>query len=355
MRPRILFVVMSAVAPVATVDQLARSLAPHHVLLHHDFAQTPDFPLQSPNVSFVPEPRRTGWASFGFVEGIFHSLAHAVEQLDFDYLQLLSPTCLPIKPMALFDRHVAEPFDAHFGAIDLLADDECLLNVGYRATTAHDSFGHRVLRRLTGESLRGATQRRHEAGIWLRSGDPPDPRARLARAALRAGTLHALRRTPFGDGLRPYYGSVWFGARPHIVRGMVEAFRDPEVRSHFRGLRISEEFLVPSLLMKLAPRHGPLNHFISRFDEAHPTRLADSDLPDLRASKAYFARKFSDDVADPLRRRVLEELAGMRDDVGIAPVGLASQWEYGAAPSPSRPRRREPVAALAQPFGRPVA
>lgn len=355
MRPRILFVVMSAVAPVATVDQLARSLAPHHVLVHHDFSQTPEFPLQAQNVSFVPEPVRTGWATFGFVDGIFHSLAQAVEHLDFDYLQLLSPTCLPIKPMALFDRHVAEPVDAHFGAIDLLADDECLLNVGYRATTAHDSFGHRVLRRLTGESLRGATQRRHEAGIWLRSGDPPDARARLARAALRAGTLHALRRTPFGDGLRPYYGSVWFGARRPIVRGMVEAFRDPGVRSHFSGLRISEEFLVPSLLMKLAPRHGALNHFISRFDEAHPTRLDMSDLQELRASPAFFARKFSDQVEDALRNRVLEELAGVPPDVPSLETGVVGPRRPGSAADQPRPRRCEPAVAGVQPLSRPAA
>ena len=44
MSPRIVFVVMSAVSKPGTIDQLARALAPHLVLVHHDFSQTPDFP-----------------------------------------------------------------------------------------------------------------------------------------------------------------------------------------------------------------------------------------------------------------------------------------------------------------------
>ena len=66
-RPRIVFVLMSAVAQPETVDQLAQALAPHVVLVHHDFSQTPHFPLSAPNVRFVPDPVRTGWAQFGFV------------------------------------------------------------------------------------------------------------------------------------------------------------------------------------------------------------------------------------------------------------------------------------------------
>jgi len=97
MKPKLVFLVMSAVSRPATIEQLARALAPHLVLVHHDFSQTPNFRLTAPNVRFVPNPRRTGWAVFGFVEGIFHSLQHATANFDFDYLQLLSPTCLPLR------------------------------------------------------------------------------------------------------------------------------------------------------------------------------------------------------------------------------------------------------------------
>src|SRR3954447_10256317 len=103
MDTKIVFLVMSAVSKPGTVDQLARALAPHCVLVHHDFSQSPEFPLSAPNVRFVPDPKRTGWGVFGLVEGIFHSFRYALANLEFDYLQLLSPTCLPIKPLRDFE------------------------------------------------------------------------------------------------------------------------------------------------------------------------------------------------------------------------------------------------------------
>ncbi|HYD76358.1 hypothetical protein [Ramlibacter sp.] len=339
MNPRILFVVMSAVAPVATVDQLARALQPHDVLVHHDFSQTPDFPLQSPNVAFVPEPRRTGWATWGFVEGIFHALRHAVEQRDFDYLQLLSPTCLPIKPMAQFEAHVAGGVDAHFGAIDLLADRDCLMSVGYRAFSPEGGFRHRVLRRLSREYFAGSASRRDEVGVWIHAGGGAGWRARLAWEATRLAAAGAWGRHSFGAALPPYYGSVWFGARKEMVRRLVQGFDEPQLRAWASGLRIAEEFLVPSLLMRASRTRGPLNHYISRYDQAHPRRLEESDLPALRATPAFFARKFPDDPAAPVRLRVLEELVAK---------GSASVVVPGPCGAPAD--RAQPPQAV-QPFG----
>lgn len=158
--PRILFLVMSAVTPPETLDQLARSLHPHPVLVHHDFSQSPDFRLRAENTQFVPEPRRTGWGTYGLVQGIFHSMEFADRHLDFDYLQLLSPTCLPIKPLRDFEAHVSGTADAHFGAIDLINDVECLMTIAYRAFTPPRTLRHRVLSRLSREYFRGSDARR---------------------------------------------------------------------------------------------------------------------------------------------------------------------------------------------------
>ena len=357
MAPRIVFVVMSAVAKPGTIDQLARSLAPHRVLVHHDFAQTPDFRLEADNVLFVPNPKRTGWATFGFVEGIFHALEHAVEHLEFDYLQLLSPTCLPIKPMAQFEAHVSGPADAHFGAIDLLADRECLLNVGYRAFTPEDSLRHRVLRRLTSDYFSRAAGRRDEAGIWLRSGSARWHGLPLG-LGLRAAALRMLGRHPFGPDLRPYYGSVWFGAKPAVVRGMVDLFKQPKLRGYFQRIRIAEEFLVPTLLMHLSTHKGPLHHFINRFDEAHPGKLVEADLSTLRATRAYFARKFPDDPGAAVRIAVLKELAGSQATTG-APDDEDDR-DPGPAPIPPRQEHPRPGASRLpsgfglEPAARPV-
>ena len=309
MRPKIVFVVMSAVSKAATTEQLARALAPHIVLVHHDFHQTPHFPLEAPNVRFVPNPKRTGWAVFGFTDGIFHSLRYALANLDFDYLQLLSPTCLPIKPLQLFEAHVSGPADAHFDCIDLLRDRDALMSVGYRAFTPEQSFRHRVARRLSRAYFGAEHGRRDEAGIWLRSGAAPGVVPWIALASIKALCRPSIGRHIFDDSFRPYCGSTWFGARRQVVGGMVDIFSRPVVHDYFSRLRIPDELLVPSLLMHLGVRKGPMNHFIQPFDEAHTGEIHEEHIDQLRRSSAFFARKFPDDPAATVRLRVLRELA----------------------------------------------
>ena len=308
MKPKIIFLVMSAVSKPATVEQLARALAPHTVLVHHDFSQTPNFTLTAPNVRFVPNPKRTGWAVFGFVEGIFHSLRYAMANLDFDYLQLLSPTCLPIKPIEQFEAHVSGSADAHFACIDVLRDRDALMSVGYRALTPEKSFRHRVVRFLSLAYFGASSGRRDEAGIWLRSGADRGIVPWIALATVKAFCQPWIGRHIFDESFRPYYGTTWFGARRHVIGGMVEIFSRSAVHDYFSRLRISDEFLIPTLLMQLAPRRGSMNHFIQRYDEAHPGEFDEDHIEQLRTSAAYFARKFPDNPAAPIRARVLREL-----------------------------------------------
>lgn len=308
---KIVFVVMSAVARPATVDQLARALAPHPVLVHHDFSQSPHFRLQAPHARFVPKPKRTGWAVFGFSEGVFHSLRHALDHLDFDYLQLLSPTCLPIKPMRQFEQHVCGPAEAHFDCIDVLRDRDALMSVGYRAFTPEGSLRHRALRRLSRGYFGQAPGRRDEAGVWLRSGRGPGVLPWVAQAAVGAFSHPWIGRHPFDRSLRPYFGSPWLGARRHVVQGLVEQFERPEIRAWFSRLRIADEFLMASLLAPMVQRKGRMNHLIQRYDEAHVGEFAAQDFDTLRDSPAWFARKFPDDALARERLQVLQELAGV--------------------------------------------
>lgn len=309
-KPRIVFLVMSAVSKPAVIDQLAFALAPHVVLVHHDFSQTPVFPLTAPNVVFVPNPKRTGWAFFGFVDGIFHSMRYALEHLEFDYLQLLSPTCLPIKPLQQFEAHVSGPAEAHFDCVDLLRDCDALMSVGYRAFTPERSLRHRVLRRLSRAYFAASPARRDEAGVWLHSGGGGSLVSGIAVASMKALSWPSIGRHIFDETFRPYYGSAWFGAKRHVIAAMVDAFQAPGVRDYFSRLRIAEEFLIPTLLMNLGPRKGPMNHFIQRFDQAHVGEIEEAHIEQLKRSTAYFARKFPDNLATPVRLRVLGELVG---------------------------------------------
>ncbi len=315
---------MSAVNKAGTIDQLAHALAPHTVLVHHDFSQTPEFHLTASNVVFVPNPKRTGWAFFGFVDGIFHAMQYALANLDFDYLQLLSPTCLPIKPLQAYETHVAGSADAHFDCVDLLDDRDALMSVGYRAFAPDKSFRHRIVRRLGVAYFGAKPGRRDVAGIWLRSGGGTTVFSWIALFVTKMVAQPSIGRHIFGEAFRPYYGTTWFGARRHVVQGMVEGFLRPGVRDYFSRLCIADEFLIPTLLMHLQPQKGPMNHLIQAFDHAHPGRIDEEHIEQLRASPAYFARKFPDEPAAPVRAKVLGELAGVHAFLDFPP-GEATQ------------------------------
>ena len=315
MKPKIVFVVMSAVHSVGAVAELARALAPHTVLVHHDFIQTPDFEIREPNVVFVPDPKQTGWAVWGFTDGVFHAMRHAVRHLDFDYLQILSPTCLPIKPIAALERHIASgATEADFSSVDLMHDVDALMSVGYRAFAAEESILHKILRKMTLMFFNGSTQRRDVAGVQLRTGGYADskgrllPKARLALAVMRLFSVPAIGRHGFTRAFPPFYGSTWFGARRHVIEWMLKRFDQPDIQKHFPSKRISDEFLIATMLKQGGFRSGPTNHCIVSFVEANPTWLSEADFEKLRQSPAFFARKFPDDPAAPIRRRVLDEL-----------------------------------------------
>src|SRR5690606_8850071 len=113
------------------VDALGAS---HPILVHHDWSQQAEFPLNRPGVSFVPQPQRTGWADWKFSRGILHLVAEAVRTQQFDYFQLLSPTCLPVRPMKAFEEHLAAAgADFLVDAVALDSDPTALMSHGWRS------------------------------------------------------------------------------------------------------------------------------------------------------------------------------------------------------------------------------
>ena len=330
MKTKIAFVVMSAIHSPESVAQLARALAPHTVVVHHDFSQTPDFHVDEPNVRFVPSPKRTGWAIWGFSEGIFHAIRYAYENLEFDYLQILSPTCLPIKPVSALEAHVAaNTSDADFASIDMLADEDALMSVSYRGFAGEESFRHHLLRRMMVMYFNNTPERRDIAGVQLRTGGNLDadgrlrPAARIARFVTRLLVNPVLGGHVFTKRFPPFYGSTWFGARRPVIEWLLRRFNDEDIQSHFPKLRIADEFLIPSMLHQAVVekgfRQGPFNHCIATFIEANPAWLTDADFSLLKETPAFFGRKFPDDIHTPIRRRVLTELVGLTPDQVVPP------------------------------------
>jgi len=316
MGTRIVFLVMSAVHRADSIDQLARALQPHRVLVHHDFGQTPDFALTAPNVSFVPDPVGTGWGAWGFTAALFHSLRHAVRNLEFDYLQLLSPSCLPIKPVDTFRAFLDDTDqDAHFGCIDLFANRDALMSAGFRVFGPTGSLRYRALFRLSREYFGPSPGKLDTNGVQLHVGHAVNARGAMtlraqAALAITGAFRHgAIGRHPFTPAQPVCFGATWFGARRPVVEGMTRMFEDRSFTAHFERMFAADEFIVSTMLNRLSRHPGPINTLVNTFEHARPQWLGDGDLERLRASPAWFARKFVDDPQAPSRLRVLTDLA----------------------------------------------
>lgn len=310
---RIVFAVMSATQQGATVTQLADALAPHTVLVHHDFTKKAEFVVNRPNVRFVPNPTVTGWGSWGLSQGIFHTIGHALQTLDFDYLHLLSPTCLPIRPLRDLEAHIARgDVDVHADIIPVERDEQTLMNFGYRTYAYGESLKYRALRRLRVNYLGddAILEQTSSLSMWRRS--PARERRghslmdRFALATHRAAARGLLGRHPFSANFRPMIGSLWIGMSRPVCEYLVKSRGQESVAGYFARLHIVDEMLFPTLLANSPFKIGSALHAVNDFDaKGSPLWIGDSDLDRICATGRFLARKFPDDPTAPVRLRAL--------------------------------------------------
>ena len=195
---RIVFGLMASHEPPAAVAQLVDALAPLRVVLHLDAARASQLKLERPNLSNVPHPSATGWGNWGFTRAILRTVRHAAEVHDFDYFQLLSPSCLPIRPIADFRAHILqERVDIHADLIQVECDDDTFMTFGYRTYLPGSTLRFRVLRRMRGWYF-GAVPLVIAAPAHAAPGNHPDRLGRLCRAgAYATGCARRIRRPSF--------------------------------------------------------------------------------------------------------------------------------------------------------------
>lgn len=317
MKPRVVFAIISAMQKPSTVAQLADALAPHTVLVHHDSTKQPEFRLERSNVVFVPNPKVTGWGNWGFSQGIYHTMRYCVDALDFDYFQLMSPTCLPLRPLNEFEAHITgSDCDIHGDFFDITVDPDMLMVFAWRAYAPADSLRMRLLRAAQrwyfGPELR--VQQHVSLSVRKRANNGPVTageavRASLALALTELAPKGIFYHHPYTPAFRPHIGSTWVGLSHKACSYLADTIRDPRVDAYFRHLPIVDEILFPTFLANSGMKIGPGNHAINTFTAAgNPEWINDADLDRLVKSNLYFGRKFPDDCNAPVRLRALERL-----------------------------------------------
>lgn len=301
---------MSAVARPDTVEQLVESLQPHLVVIHHDFSQQIDFQLQAENAQLVPNPKRTGYGVWAFTEGVIHLLGYCLDHVDFDYFQLLSPACLPIKPLARFEAYLAgNADDAHAEFVDLLTNRDAMMFYGPRAYAPNHSWRRKLLRQAGRCYFGKDSTVEPVAGVQiLRRAQPIDHDfcALGAYALTRLAAFGLLGPYMPATGLHPKVGAAWFGAKRHVVDYLVRRLTEPAIYEHYRRFNDISEISFQTLLGNSTLRIGPLNTYVNAYDGWHPHVFEWADRDQLAHLPHYFARKFPDDPDAPIRRHVLE-------------------------------------------------
>ena len=300
----------------ASVEQLLATLGPHsRVWIHHDDSQGPRPSPRGRDVRFVRSPVRTAWGEWSLCEAVLATVREALEHPDWEYFQLLSGSCLPLRPVDTFAAHLAlDPAEVHMDAVALAADDVALMSHGFRAYAPVGTLRHRILRRLRSWYFGRDPLGEQRAGLSFTIPSPdvgPRPLAPLAKAVMRrarAGALPGLPH-PFGSGLDCWVGSTWWGARRHVCEWLVDTVRDAgPLVGHARRMLIPDEVFFQTVTLNAGWRVGPSNHWISEFDGPHPRLITTRGLPAAFASHRWFARKFAPEPADPARTAVLARI-----------------------------------------------
>jgi hypothetical protein len=314
--PVIIFGVLSYRSSSDAISQFADAVFPHKVLVHHDFHQRPEFDICRENVSLIKIPTRTSWGSWSLVEATLMLIEQATAMGQWDYFQLASESCLPVRPIGEFAEYLEhmKP-DVMIDMQPLKADSpELMMNYAWRYLPRSPMM-RRVARR---------------AGVWCIGRDfnyleghggnikvPSNtPKTRLDNIKMLIGKKILTSFEKWNTGAFPvgkvnqcWVGSQWFAlSRQAALRVLSERKATPELEAHFRRCHIPDESYIQTLVSKCSFNNmQPSNHVTFwKGGGFGPDELTASDLPKILRSKKFFARKFSLDIDCPVRRQILQ-------------------------------------------------
>ena len=321
---RIVFGILSSRVSSATVQQLVDAIGPQHtVFIHHDFTQRPQFDVTDANVNILRPHIQTSWGHWSLVEATRLLMKAAMKQVDdFDYFQLLSDTCLPVRPITEFEGYLTThkpdvtidimPLDMRYPYV--------LWSHGYRFLARKNTMIFRVLRRAR-EWIAGSGHIRSvriEAGIVFALPLPlrglAATRQSLGRAIYQCVYSMPFSSHPFSDGLKCFVGSQWFGCSRRVCEYLVAKDDANPLSTHFQCTHAPDESYFHTLignahsLMDNSPLNSimPSTHFTKRNARTgDAVNLLEGDEIELLASGKFFARKFSTNPSDVMRKKIL--------------------------------------------------
>jgi hypothetical protein len=315
---QIAFGILSAKEPEEAVLQLVESLGDEDpIFVHHDYSKQPDFALAHSHAYLIPDYVETSWGSPGLPRAIFHLIRTALARTDFDYFQLLSASCLPLRPIDALRAHLESGRKAiHADVLNLDSDERVMMSHGHRVFCRAEKLASRLLNRSRRWYLGDDPITVQQANLGIH--DRSDPAAQLTawqwlgKQVHHAARLGLLDNHPFHGDMAPLVGSLWFCLRRDVCEYLVEQEESSPLVPYLMGLKVCDEILFPTLLGNSPFDIVPSNHLVNDFIGSHPRPFDARDLQTLTHSDKFFARKFETDLRNDMRQAVLRRLERRR-------------------------------------------
>lgn len=301
---------------------LADLLAPHRIIVHHDFTKFPAFKVDRENVTVLPDPVVTSWGGWSLVAATLKLMQYAQQHFKFDYFQLLSETCMPVKPVSEFENFLfkAQP-DAMMDLQPILSpDDPVFISHGWRYYP-RSQFARRLFRKAIyiAEPILSWKQ----SGLVNLKCIKSDISPLQKSLAILLKTLYRLlwSQNFFSRGnVRVCaVGGQWFGLSTDMlnrVLAMIE--QEPVLLKHYQSSHIPDESFFQTLVYHLKPKRlYPANHVVFwHSNGTGPDNLLENDLSNVYSNKdIYFSRKFGLMASDAAREKNIQRLKQNYEEV----------------------------------------
>ena len=158
---------------------------------------------------------------------IFHLIRTALARSHFDYFQLLSGSCLPLRPVDELRTHLEAGWKPiHADVLNLDSDERVMMSHGHRVFCRAEKLASRLLSRSRRWYLGDDPITVQEANLGIH--DRPDPDSQLTAWQWLGKQIHQAARAglldnhPFHGDTAPLVGSLWFCLRRDVCEYLVE-------------------------------------------------------------------------------------------------------------------------------------
>jgi len=320
---RIVFGILSSNNTAEAIQQIVDAIGSDHtVIIHHDFSKQADFQVTGDNVHILEDYSITGWGAWTLVEAVIKLMDYALKIPEWDYFQLLSDTCLPIRPIQEFEHYLAaEKPDANISCFSFTEQPDLLLTHGFRAFSANNTYRRKFLRKLTqfSNDMRGMDGYKMLEALTLPVYTNDDKlmvklfAVKLPKLLFRLAMKGIGFSHPFRGETQAYVGSQFFGCSREVCQQIQDwiATNKEVVEAIKTQVAIPDEFFFQTVIGNLnLPHRQTTNHLVNFFDSKtrHGNEFELSDAERLNDSGKFFARKFSKNPDDPMRLKILQAI-----------------------------------------------